>query len=587
MFHEPMRLCLVVVICFVLLNESVSLNTRAWQTKNMADLNPGSFEYPEKQYLTEKKNVGLAFTGGGSRSYIASFGYMAALHQLNLMKEISYIGGISGGSWATMVYSYSQHDEADEDKFMCPLVKPEDETEDELKKMDPKCARSLAAASFVTIAMKSLSKSSTLGEMWCHATQDVYMTPVGIKADTRWAYNQEQINDIKQRNPELSNEEFLLPTLSTRPYPIIGSTIVGPEEGAPYTFKRENQNYTFFEMSPIYVGHVKTLDMEYNTNKKHSNTIQKRTVGGFIETYAFSTKTNSTDGSNIAPSTGLPSGEVIGNLDVPSPNKFLDIAFAAGASSFAPGAFFDSFKIQKPTSLHFNYWSPSSPIETGKKNMYDTLFADGGSYENIPLISFLQRGVDKIIYCSNSATGLQPSNKWNIDNDGAAMLPDMIDSSIPAFFGYFTENDHKFQDRSYEYEKDQIFAQSDYAAVIKGLQAAQTAGSGIIYRTTLTTVQNEWWGLAGGMKVDITFIVLGRLSKWESLLNNDMRKIVQPKKDKDINDLSQTVKHGPFKHFPNYGTQAGEINSEQANLLADMAGWSILQNAEMFQDILA
>ena len=57
-----------------------------------------------------------------------------------------------------------------------------------------------------------------------------------------------------------------------------------------------------------------------------------------------------------------------------SQNKFLDIAFAAGASSFAPGAFFDSFKIQKPTSLHFNYWSPSSPIETGKKNMYDTFF---------------------------------------------------------------------------------------------------------------------------------------------------------------------------------------------------------------------
>ena len=46
------------------------------------------------------------FLGGGSRSYVASIGYLGALHELGLMEDVRYITGISGGSWATAVYSY-------------------------------------------------------------------------------------------------------------------------------------------------------------------------------------------------------------------------------------------------------------------------------------------------------------------------------------------------------------------------------------------------------------------------------------------------------------------------------------------------
>lgn len=567
-----------------------TLKVKAWQS--LDELVPGpTFEFPEKEILDQqpaRTSIALGFTGGGSRSFIASFGYLSALTSLEKMDKFSYVGGISGGSWATTVYTYSQHDPADEAEFLGEIISPESISRDKLQVMSARCARRLTNSAFTTIVLKSIDQCPSLGEMWCYATQEVYMSPVGIPRDVRWAYTQKQVDDIKSRNPDLQNEQFLLPNNPKRAFPILGSTLIGPEEGAPYTYKRNNQNYTFFEMTPIYVGHVKKINMEYNSNKKHSDTVQKRTVGGFLETFAFSRASNSTDGEGIAPREGLKEGVVTAILEVPSPSGILDLGRASGASSYAPGAFFDSFSIQKPTSLHFNYYSPADPtsggqaVSTRKNTLFDTDFADGGSLENVPIISFIQRGVKRILYCSNSVTPLQPASKWNVDSPGAINLEDQVDSSISAFFGIFPGEDHHFEDRSYQYERDQIFATSDYATVIKGLQAAQSTGTGIFYRTKLSTVENTWWGVKGGVEVDITFMVLGRLSVWESRLDAEMRKLVIPD---DAGDLSATIPHGPFKHFPHYGTNGADINYEQANLLADMTGWSILQNLHLFNDI--
>jgi len=586
--------CFLVALAVVLLSfagRSEALQARAWQ--NTEETLPNeSFTYPEAPLLAQqgRTKTAIAFTGGGSRSFIASFGYLSALYQLQLIDKLSYISGISGGNWATMAYTYSQHDPADEAEFLGPIVPPEEIEESALKTMSPKCARRLTDADFVAITLKALSQCPTLGDMWCHATQEVYLAPLGIRAGSHWAYTKEQVDDIVSRNPGMSAADFLLPNQPSRPFPIVGATLLGPQEGAPYIYSRANQNYTFFEMTPMYVGNAKNLAMEYNTNKKHSDTIQKRTVGGFLETFAFAQSSNSTDSSSIAPTVGLQPGQATAMLEVPAPKGILDLRFASGASSFAPGAFFDSFKIQKPTSLHFDYFSPADPSNggqaatEGKKNMYDTLFADGGSLENIPLISLIQRGVKRIMYCANSGNPLQPASKWNIDSPGATDIPDQIDNSIPAFFGVDVTRTHGFQDRSYSLINNQVFATADYAGVVKGLQAAQAAGNGIIYRTTLTTVQNLWWGVTAGVEVDITFMYLGRVQAWESKLSAEMRELVVPKDDAE--DMSSIVKKGKFKHFPNYPTVGGDVNSEQANLLADLAGWTVLNNAELFRDIV-
>jgi hypothetical protein len=74
---------------------------------------PG-FVFPEQMdsdaggrgMLAGRYKSAVCFSGGGLRSFIASIGYLAALEDLGLMDEIGYTTGVSGGSWATVLYSY-------------------------------------------------------------------------------------------------------------------------------------------------------------------------------------------------------------------------------------------------------------------------------------------------------------------------------------------------------------------------------------------------------------------------------------------------------------------------------------------------
>lgn len=74
---------------------------------------PG-FVFPEqmgddaggRRMLEGRYKSAVCFSGGGLRSFIASIGYLAALEDLGLMDEIGYTTGVSGGSWATVLYSY-------------------------------------------------------------------------------------------------------------------------------------------------------------------------------------------------------------------------------------------------------------------------------------------------------------------------------------------------------------------------------------------------------------------------------------------------------------------------------------------------
>ncbi len=79
-------------------------------------------------------------------------------------------------------------------------------------------------------------------------------------------------------------------------------------------------------------------------------------------------------------------------LSVPPPAQLFDLSFAMGASSYAPGALVETLpgNLSELLGLHLDYWSP---VDARPRAAADTLFCDGGSYENILLISFLQRRV--------------------------------------------------------------------------------------------------------------------------------------------------------------------------------------------------
>ena len=72
----------------------------------------GLDNWPEQKIaaIAGRPLTGIAFSGGGSRSYAISLSYIAALHELGLMDNVRYVTGISGGSWATAVYAYARQE---------------------------------------------------------------------------------------------------------------------------------------------------------------------------------------------------------------------------------------------------------------------------------------------------------------------------------------------------------------------------------------------------------------------------------------------------------------------------------------------
>jgi hypothetical protein len=134
-------------LLFLLVNFGSSFSafvTRAWQSSG------GSYTFPETEYpdVQAKANVGITFSGGGDRSYIATMGYLGALHELGFMDRIKYIAGSSGGSWATVVYSYYQHDDISDSVMLGKIVFPEDIEYSDLSYIQEGCVRAYVNSTY-------------------------------------------------------------------------------------------------------------------------------------------------------------------------------------------------------------------------------------------------------------------------------------------------------------------------------------------------------------------------------------------------------------------------------------------------------
>ena len=192
-----LQFCLAITILNFLFNNvsATPLEIRAWQS---AGTYPTADDYPETALLKGKPSTAIGFTGGGSRAYVAALGQLAALTQLNLIKNVRYIGGISGGSWATLVYSFAQNVKSDT-QFLGEITPPHLLTKAHLEIMDPACARSFAAKNLTLIALNAIreKKVSHLAYSWAYAVQNVYLDPVGIPVNTPFSWSAETVKDLR------------------------------------------------------------------------------------------------------------------------------------------------------------------------------------------------------------------------------------------------------------------------------------------------------------------------------------------------------------------------------------------------------
>jgi hypothetical protein len=537
------------------------LEAKVWRST------PASFNYPEVPDYVRPQSTALCFSGGGSRSYTASLGYLRALTDMGLMKNVRYITGISGGSWASAVYTYSQH--ADDAEFLGDIVPPENITEAGLKNMSPNCARKApGATSFDSLFLKNIAAKGADGA-WLYAVGEVFFKANGIDPSALFTHDASTLADIRARNPALVGQPFLLPH-TDRPFLVISTAFLGPTSMTP--FSRPYRRYTILETTSLYIGEPRASNLtfcrENLVGAEDCRYNETWLVGGLVEPFAY---------GGAAPQVGLPRGARNGTVRVPVPEGgFFTLGNATSSSSYAPADIFDGIPGLDSQGLVTQYWSPADPQPVSRPSM----IGDGGDVENPNIISMLQRRVRSIVLFINFKTPV--STTFDPSNASAVTTKD-IDSEIPPFFGIFpvaNTSDPKgiFSNRN------QIFAKSAFAPLVRRMQAAALGGNGIVITEEMTTVQNLFWGVDAGIKSNITWVYMGRASNWEARLTDRMRKLVVPSKHPEV--PGNTISTGPFKHFPHYKTSDLVLNYQQSNLLADFTGWVAKSNADIFRTAL-
>lgn len=64
---------------------------------------------------SNKANLGICFSGGGSRALTCAWGQILGLKTLSLMDKVRYISSVSGGTWASSIYSFLPDSISDEE----------------------------------------------------------------------------------------------------------------------------------------------------------------------------------------------------------------------------------------------------------------------------------------------------------------------------------------------------------------------------------------------------------------------------------------------------------------------------------------
>jgi len=297
------------------------------------------------------------------------------------------------------------------------------------------------------------------------------------------------------------------------------------------------------------------------------------TVGGLIEPFAF--------GSSVSPSSTLPKGEESGVLEVEEAKAMFSMQDAAGTGSYAPGGFFASssiFKLLgKEIGIDYTYFPPASETAANVR----MACADGGDMTSPHLIGLLLRGMTSVVFFGNFDTPLQPKEKW--DAETRAPTAADIDDDLPPFFGIVLQD--LGEKTSYDFSRNQVFAAADFPRVVAAMQGAQATGKGIVVTTELETIENKWWGLQKGHRVNVTWVYLSRAPDWEARLPLDLRRLVVP--EQGGSDPTVARKGGPFDTFPYYGTGKLYYDARNTNLLADLCGWVLRANAPVLQAALA
>lgn len=522
------------------------ININVWMSHQQ------DYLFPEMSLANPPAKTAICFSGGGTRAMSATMGQLRAMTKIGTLKGAGYISCVSGGSWASTIYTYYQSGAANDEELLGPITEPAEITLDHIQHGLTSSQLAYGASKDFWATLKGLLEKSVLGHesghrVWIDAVGETFLQPFGLyqkgQPQAIYTLNNDTENDIKSRNKYSSfvNNAHFIQAHKSRPFLVVNSCIIWP-----YGLWGEYE--ASFEYTPLAVGNPLLQKFEGDFSSQWVG-------GGFIENFAYGC---SSPGTALR---GKGKGEY--NVNVTSPQTVFGVNDATGTSSAAFSADAAEF-LTKALSPYMNYWPVTPQGNTSSDTQQDNqYFGDGGSLDNFGLINMVRRGIKAALVFINTSTVLQPGYTGQSWPTGK---PEEVDSDFAKLFGY------EPQEATYN---NKIFTRQDFIDIVSDFQQARTNGGPIYSARHLTVQKNDWWGIQGGQNIYVVFVYLGRCKKWEEQL------------DPEVAKWMNIGGKGQFDDFPNYKTvgqnwsgfdfRLVQLTSAQITALADLTCWCCQQ----------
>ncbi|WP_282086688.1 patatin-like phospholipase family protein [Aquimarina algiphila] len=597
------------------------------------------FNFPEldESEIINRPNVGLAFSGGGTRSASLSLGYLQAIHKMKLQSKIRYTGSISGGSWAIVPYTYLPKGFNDT-HFLGAYTAPEQMTARRLDTINSRSemfAHCIANSRLNHRLLSQYSKvfdGADVDETFSNIVGDVFLKKFRLNNNRHITWKDRDITKLTRRNNHLNQHDFYTVEKS-RPYMCVNGAMNQDytkitNEGILPVVKDNHFTWEHVDFTPKYSGIHRRKRGSFNFN----------IGGGYLENIGWDTYRNPID--------GRPNDQWV-ETNIENDHRRLSLKDIMGVSGSAPGYLSHLVNHYSSNILSalqifpkFKTW-PVSPFDPALT--VDRAYGDGGYTDNYGIIPLLKRRVRSIVVFINTDEPLK--------NDTRFPFGIKADSFLLQLFGHdvsrITNGENDLTSPSNflgRHGIGKVFNQRSYKATIEGLHKThllsnRTHGGndipdeinneningfdlrGVAYKNKdfyglipgityheqeYEVLNNAFYGIRGGFKTKILWVYNDSSKVYENALKSEVRRKLAPnfpfiktflqnahtpnfnKKpwDEKIETLEEFFER-IFKELSKTvnSIEAIDLTNSQVNSLSNIAAWRLLRLQKVLKNV--
>ena len=534
------------------------------------------FIYPELEIIdiSNKSNIGIALSGGGTRAATLSLGWLRALHELGFLVKARYISSISGGTWVhgPLTYISSGQSPTTIHKYLGSRLEPHECSIKNLKSsvLASEYGEMLLRSNFIPTMLEELgnrfrvdSLNTNSIDFWSKTVARCFYTDVQPNGSCHHRILPTLSAKKKPSLHELATNVCTVRDIKTFPFPIMNGSLV----------LNDKDRYAIpVEFTPMY----------YGISPKVTLSTGECIGGSLIEPIGFTSKISRTEIEEEMNKHNINHHKHRINMNIPKPKSVIGITEISGISSQnlaqTLGATLSDFQYKMLDFPDFPYWTP----DTGHSGVGK--FVDGGFIDNTGVLALLRRDCTFIVACMASNMSVVASDEECCDANVHALggFANLFGVQKSKQGSVSESTDTKINLESHVFPSDQ------WEVLLRGLRDKFNRGKPTVYRMKLDVLRNDLISVRGGYKTTVVFCVSDHCQEFINALPDDTKKQLQEDNDPDKafvdmtdKEFSYGIRRANLRKFPLYPVGWLAYEDVTIGLLSQLATWQIYESKEL------